>query len=84
MMASPVPAGSDVSAGTYRCVHCGYELQVESTRYLPPVSELQLRHMGSCHRRRQRRGPVSRPLKVEDQLTIVGGHVPEQPTGMPP
>ncbi len=30
-MANPVPAGSDVSAGTY----CGYELDVDSTR-LPP------------------------------------------------
>jgi hypothetical protein len=23
-MANPVPAGSDVSAGTYRCTQCGY------------------------------------------------------------
>ncbi|MGI8412338.1 MAG: zinc ribbon-containing protein [Solirubrobacteraceae bacterium] len=35
-MAEPVPAGSDVSAGTYRCTGCGYELQVQSTEHLPP------------------------------------------------
>jgi hypothetical protein len=27
-MAEPVPAGSDVSAGTYKCTNCGNELQV--------------------------------------------------------
>jgi rubrerythrin len=36
LMANPVPAGSDVSAGTYRCTNCGYELQVGSTNNLPP------------------------------------------------
>lgn len=35
-MADPVPAGSDVSAGTYRCTKCGYEEQVRSTKHLPP------------------------------------------------
>jgi hypothetical protein len=35
-MADPVPAGSDVSAGTYRPTNCGYELDVDSTRHLPP------------------------------------------------
>jgi predicted nucleic acid-binding Zn-ribbon protein len=35
-MADPVPAGSDVSAGTYRCTNCGYELKVGSTKNLPP------------------------------------------------
>jgi hypothetical protein len=35
-MANPVPSGSDVSAGTYRCTNCGYELQVGSTKNLPP------------------------------------------------
>ena len=35
-MAEPVPAGSDVSAGTYNCTNCGYELQVGSTQHLPP------------------------------------------------
>jgi lipopolysaccharide biosynthesis regulator YciM len=35
-MADPVPAGSDVSAGTYKCTNCGYELSVTSTKNLPP------------------------------------------------
>jgi Zn finger protein HypA/HybF involved in hydrogenase expression len=35
-MANPVPAGSDVSAGTYRCTNCSNEIQVGSTRHLPP------------------------------------------------
>jgi Zn finger protein HypA/HybF involved in hydrogenase expression len=35
-MANPVPAGSDVSAGTYACTSCGYELDVQSTKHLPP------------------------------------------------
>jgi predicted nucleic acid-binding Zn-ribbon protein len=35
-MANPVPAGSDASAGTYRCTDCGYELDVDSTKNLPP------------------------------------------------
>ena len=35
-MAEPVPAGSDVSAGTYHCTDCGYRLDVQSTRHLPP------------------------------------------------
>ena len=30
-MADPVPAGSDVSSGTYKCTNCGYDLQVGST-----------------------------------------------------
>ena len=38
-MADPVPAGSDVSAGTYRCTDCGYELSVTSTRSLPPCPD---------------------------------------------
>jgi len=38
-MANPVPAGSDVSAGTYRCTSCGYELDVQSTQHLPPCPE---------------------------------------------
>ena len=35
-MANPVPAGSDVSAGTYRCTNCGNELDVGSTTHVPP------------------------------------------------
>jgi len=40
-MANPVPSGSDVSAGTYKCTNCGYELEVSSTKNLPPCP--------SCH-----------------------------------
>lgn len=40
-MADPVSSGSDVSAGTYRCTNCGYELQVESTKNLPPCPSCQ-------------------------------------------
>jgi hypothetical protein len=32
-VATTIPVGSDVSAGTYQCANCGYELQVQS---LPP------------------------------------------------
>ena len=35
-MADPVPSGSDVSAGTYQCTNCGYDLSVASTQHLPP------------------------------------------------
>jgi hypothetical protein len=35
-MAEPVPAGSDVSAGTYRCTNCGNTIDVSSTLSLPP------------------------------------------------
>jgi hypothetical protein len=35
-MADPVPVGSDVSAGTYKCTNCGYELGVQSMQSLPP------------------------------------------------
>jgi len=35
-VAEPVPSGSDVSAGTYSCTSCGYKLDVDSTRHLPP------------------------------------------------
>jgi hypothetical protein len=31
-----IPAGSDVSAGTYRCTNCGHELEVNSLQSLPP------------------------------------------------
>jgi Zn finger protein HypA/HybF involved in hydrogenase expression len=35
-MANPVPAGSDVSSGTYRCTNCGETIGVQSTKHLPP------------------------------------------------
>lgn len=38
-MAEPVPAGSDVSAGTYGCTSCGYKLSVDSIRHLPPCPD---------------------------------------------
>ncbi len=28
-MAEPVPTGSDISAGTYRCTNCGEEITTE-------------------------------------------------------
>jgi hypothetical protein len=37
-MAEPVPAGSDASAGTYRCTNCGNTIDVQSTQSLPPCS----------------------------------------------
>jgi predicted nucleic acid-binding Zn-ribbon protein len=42
-MADPVPTGSDVAAGTYRCTGCGYPLQVGSSEHLSPCP--------SCHSR---------------------------------
>ena len=38
-MANPVPAGSDVSAGTYTCTQCSYSLDVGSTKHLPPCPQ---------------------------------------------
>ena len=38
-MAEPVPAGSDVSSGTYKCTSCGNEIDVSSTKSLPPCPE---------------------------------------------
>jgi predicted RNA-binding Zn-ribbon protein involved in translation (DUF1610 family) len=38
-MAEPIPAGSDVSAGTYRCTSCNYVLTTQSTKHLPPCPE---------------------------------------------
>jgi Zinc-ribbon containing domain len=35
-MANPAPVGSDVSAGTYRCTNCGFELDTGSVNSLPP------------------------------------------------
>ena len=35
-MANPLPARSDASAGAYRCVTCGYGLDVDSARHPPP------------------------------------------------
>jgi predicted nucleic acid-binding Zn-ribbon protein len=38
-MADPVPAGSDVSAGTYRCTNCGNQIDVSSVESLPPCAK---------------------------------------------
>jgi len=38
-MANPVPAGSDVSSGTYECTNCGKMIDVGSTKHLPPCPE---------------------------------------------
>jgi predicted RNA-binding Zn-ribbon protein involved in translation (DUF1610 family) len=35
-MAEAVPSGSDVLAGAYSCTRCGYKLDVDSMRHLPP------------------------------------------------
>jgi len=35
-MANPVPTGSDVRAGAYKCTNCRYELSVQSVESLPP------------------------------------------------
>jgi hypothetical protein len=35
VMATAIPVGSDVSAGTYRCENCGYELVVQSVQSMP-------------------------------------------------
>jgi lipopolysaccharide biosynthesis regulator YciM len=40
-MANPAPVGSDVSAGTYRCTNCGYELHIQSAKSLPPCPNCQ-------------------------------------------
>lgn len=38
-MAEPIPAGSDVSAGTYRCTNCGNEITMGSQKSIPPCPE---------------------------------------------
>jgi Zn finger protein HypA/HybF involved in hydrogenase expression len=38
-MADPVPAGSDVSAGTYKCTQCGNTIDVQSVKSLPPCPQ---------------------------------------------
>jgi predicted nucleic acid-binding Zn-ribbon protein len=39
MSTQTIPAGSDVSAGTYRCTSCGNQIDVQSTESLPPCPE---------------------------------------------
>jgi len=47
-MAEPVPAGSDVSAGTYACTSCGYELEVGSADSLPSALSPRQARATSC------------------------------------
>jgi hypothetical protein len=35
-MANPITAGSDVSAGTYRCTNCGNTIDMSSQTHIPP------------------------------------------------
>jgi hypothetical protein len=35
------PYGSDVSAGTYECADCGYEITTQSVKSLPPCPDFQ-------------------------------------------
>ena len=35
-MAEPIPAGSDVSAGTYHCTNCGNTITMGSQSSIPP------------------------------------------------
>jgi hypothetical protein len=37
-MAEPVPAGSDVSAGTYTCTKCTNRVTVSSIKHMPPCA----------------------------------------------
>jgi hypothetical protein len=37
--AEPIPSGSDVSAGTYRCTECGKEIKTGSVKSLPPCPQ---------------------------------------------
>lgn len=34
-----IPYGSDVSAGTFKCADCGYEITVSSVKSLPPCTQ---------------------------------------------
>ena len=40
-MAEPVPAGSDASAGTYKCTNCGNTIEVGSVQSMPPCPSCQ-------------------------------------------
>ncbi len=42
-MAEPVPTGSDISAGTYRCTNCGEEITTQSEKSLPPCPKCSIR-----------------------------------------
>ena len=35
-MSDPIPAGSDVPAGTFSCAQCGFELMIVAPTHMPP------------------------------------------------
>jgi hypothetical protein len=35
-VADPIPSGSDVTSGTYRCTECGQTLEMGSAKSIPP------------------------------------------------
>jgi len=44
-----IPYGSDVSAGTFKCADCGYELPIRSVTSLPPCPRIdQSSHPKRC------------------------------------
>jgi hypothetical protein len=44
-----VPYGSDVSAGTFKCVDCGEEISMASKSSLPPCPEfIEFTHPKKC------------------------------------
>jgi hypothetical protein len=64
-MANPVPAGSDVSAGTYRCTSCGYELRCRIHPSSAALPQLWQRQPGHAQRHGLRQRPLSRPSLVD-------------------
>lgn len=80
-MSDPVPAGSDVSAGTYKCTNWGFELDIGSTQHLPPVPRGQQRRMGNPVRRRRRfRSLLDRPAVTASRLAATRPFGPEPMT----
>lgn len=41
MQKDKVPAGSDVSSGTFACTNCDYQISIQSKTSLPPCPECQ-------------------------------------------
>ncbi len=52
-MADPVPAGSDVSAGTYACTNCGNEIGGCLNQASSAMPEVRQRRVPNGQRRRQ-------------------------------
>jgi DNA-directed RNA polymerase subunit RPC12/RpoP len=67
-MTDRVPAGSDVSPGTYSCTNCGYKLEVDPTRRLPSCPSCFNRtwHMVTGGRPRKRPLPGPRLIGAND------------------